>query len=357
MQSELKKFRRPDIDSLALGSAVLGSGGGGNPYLGVLLLKSAMERSGVDELEVTPFDEVDDSHFSMCNAGMGSPTIGIEKIPAGTEYVRSTKSLERVLGRKATHLSPAEIGGINSLIPFVNAVYLKLPVIDGDGEGRAFPELQMTTFNAYGQKASPICISDEKGNEVIINGVSDSWTEKLARSVTVSMGGRGCVASHPMTGAGYRKSAIPNTLSFALSIGESLTEGMKRKEAEQALIDSCRAKEIFTGKITDLKRYNQRGFAIGHVLMEGLDEYRDEKLKILFQNEFLIAKRILDKNEETIVTTPQIISIHDLESLLPITTDQLRYGNRCKVFTIPVSEKWLTEQAIKLVSPGAFNLS
>ena len=352
-------FKKSDIDSLALGSAVLGSGGGGNPYLGALLLKSAMERTNISSLEVTPFDELDDSDFSMCVAGMGSPTIGVEKIPAGTEYARSTRSLEKVLGRKATHLSPAEIGGINSLVPFINAVYVKLPVIDGDGEGRAFPELQMTTFNAYGQKASPMCISDEKGNEVIINAISDSWTEKIARSITVAMGGRGCVASHPMGGAGYRKSAIPNTLSLALNIGESLIEGMKRKEPEQALADSCGAKEIFVGKVTDLKRFNLRGFAIGHVLIEGIDSnYRGQRLKILFQNEFLIAKRIIDDGrEEAIVTTPQIISIHDLESLLPITTDQLRYGNRCKVFEIPVAKKWLSDQAIKLVSPSAFNLS
>jgi uncharacterized protein len=133
--------------------------------------------------------------------------------------------------------------------------------------------------------------------------------------------------------------------------------GMKRKDAEQALIDSCHAKEIFVGKVADLKRYNQRGFAIGHVLINGMDRDRDEKLKILFQNEFLIAKKVLPDREETLVTTPQIISIHDLESLLPITTDQLRYGNRCKVFQIPVAAKWLTDQAIRLVSPSAFNLS
>ena len=49
--------------------------------------------------------------------------------------------LKEVIGRNATHLSPAEIGGINSLVPFINAVYVSLPVIDGDGEGRAFPRV------------------------------------------------------------------------------------------------------------------------------------------------------------------------------------------------------------------------
>jgi len=360
LASELRRFKKSQIDSLALGSAVLGSGGGGNPYLGALLLKFAMETAHLDELPVTPIDEIDDSDFSMCVAGMGSPTIGVEKIPAGTEYARSTRSLEKLVGRKATHLSPAEIGGINSLIPFLNATFVKLPVIDGDGEGRAFPELQMTTFNAYGQRASPLCISDEKGNEVIVNAISDAWTERLARSITIAMGGRGCVVSHPMSGAGYRKSAIPNTLSLALNIGESLLEGIAKKDAEQSLVDSCSAEEIFIGKVVDLKRFNMRGFAIGHVIIEGMEDYKSQKLRILFQNEFLMAKRLLNQKdvmEETLVATPQIISIHDLHSLLPITTDQLRYGNRCKVFKIPPAKKWLAEEALRLVSPSAFNLS
>ena len=36
-----------------------------------------------------------------------------------------------------------EIGGINNIIPLTVAAALDLPVIDGDGMGRAFPSLQV----------------------------------------------------------------------------------------------------------------------------------------------------------------------------------------------------------------------
>ena len=49
------------------------------------------------------------------------------------------------------------------MIPIVVAAQLGLPLIDCDGMGRAFPELQMVTFNLDGIPATPMAITDEKG--------------------------------------------------------------------------------------------------------------------------------------------------------------------------------------------------
>lgn len=350
-------FKAGDVDNLALGSAVLGSGGGGNPYVGALLLRQAMESTGVTQLEITPFDEIEDSDFMVCTAGMGSPAIGIEKIPNGTEYLRAFRGLESYIGKKANHVSPIEIGGINSLVPLVVSVHSGLPVADGDGEGRAFPELQMTTLCGLGYTAAPVCMVDERVNALIINGISDWWTEKLARSATVSFGGRAYVALYALGGSDYRKGAIPGTLSLALEIGRSLSEGIKNKDAEAALSKSCQATEVFAGKLVDVKRYNTRGFAIGHATIQGFDAYSHQQLKVSFQNEYLMAT-LTDGDGSTrrIASTPDIISIHDESTVLPITTDRLRYGMRCKVFSIPVNKKWSFEGADRLVGPQAFNL-
>ncbi len=37
----------------------------------------------------------------------------------------------------------AEIGGMNSIEPMVTAARVGLPLLDADGMGRAFPELQV----------------------------------------------------------------------------------------------------------------------------------------------------------------------------------------------------------------------
>ena len=115
---------------------------------------------------------------------------------------------------------------------------------------------------------------------------------------------------------------------------------------------------MFTGKLVAVKRYNTRGCAVGHALLEGFEGNAHQTLRILFQNEYLLAKLSEDggRSERTLVHTPDIISIHDESTLTPVTTDQLRYGQRCKVFMIPVNKKWSFEGADDLVGLKAFNL-
>ena len=60
-----------------------------------------------------------------------------------------------------------------------------LPVVDGDGMGRAFPELQMETFGVYGVPASPLAIADERGHTAIVDtGTDNHRTEWFADPVT-----------------------------------------------------------------------------------------------------------------------------------------------------------------------------
>ena len=84
---------------------------------------------------------------------------------------------------------PIEAGGVNSMLPIAACARLGLPLVDADGMGRAFPELQMVTFTIGGMSASPMALTDEKGNCVIFETITNKWTEELARAVTMSCGG------------------------------------------------------------------------------------------------------------------------------------------------------------------------
>ena len=81
---------------------------------------------------------------------MGAPTVLLEKIPSGEEPIRALRVVEKELGRKADATMPTEVGGINSTIPLFVGARLGIPVVDADGQGRAFPELQMETFAIEG---------------------------------------------------------------------------------------------------------------------------------------------------------------------------------------------------------------
>src|SRR5699024_9402565 len=99
--------------------------------------------------------------------------------PSGEESIRTFKELEKRLGTNIAATFPIEAGGINSMLPFVLAARLGLPVVDVDGMGRAFPEIQMTTFYLDGISATPIAIENEKGNIYMFETINKRWIEHL----------------------------------------------------------------------------------------------------------------------------------------------------------------------------------
>ena len=149
------------LERLAIGAGILGTGGGGNPYLGKLIARKFLEEGG--EIEVVSIHEVPDDALVCTVGGMGSPTISFERLISPDEALNALRALERHLGRKVTHVVPSEIGGSNSTIPMVVAVQAGIPVIDADGMGRAFPELQMKTFIFNGVRPTPAAIANYHG--------------------------------------------------------------------------------------------------------------------------------------------------------------------------------------------------
>src|ERR1700749_4876532 len=110
--------RRLDPDSLralARGCAVLGAGGGGDPYLGLLQALQAAEDFG--PVPLMDLDELPDDGLIMPCGGIGAPTVRIEKIENGNEVTRLRQYLEALSGRRVAALMAGEIGGGNGLIP------------------------------------------------------------------------------------------------------------------------------------------------------------------------------------------------------------------------------------------------
>ena len=73
-----------DVEDLAMGAAVLGTGGGGDPYIGMLMAVHAIEEFG--PVELLSLDEIGDDDLIVPSAVMGAPTVGVEKLPAFGPY-------------------------------------------------------------------------------------------------------------------------------------------------------------------------------------------------------------------------------------------------------------------------------
>jgi DUF917 family protein len=345
-----------DLRDLARGAALLGTGGGGDPTIGRLLVEAAMADGG--RITLLDPDEVDDDALVIPTAMMGAPTVFVEKVPAGDEGVAALRALETHIGRTADATMPIECGGINSMIPLVVAARTGLPVVDADGMGRAFPELQMETFGVYGVSGSPMAVSDERGNTTIIDTAEDNKRmEWYSRGLTIRMGGASHIAEYVMSGAEVKRTAVPRTLSLGILLGRTIREARERHEDPFAALKAVlrttlyeHGKVIFSGKVVDVMRRTVDGFARGNAWVAPFDD--GPRLELHFQNEHLIAR----VGDQVRAIVPDLICVLDAETAEPITTEQLRYGQRVKVFAISTPAVMRTPEALAVFGPHAFGL-
>jgi len=341
-----------DLEWLDTGAGILGTGGGGDPRMGRLRLRSLFEDLDYpDSIEVIDPTELDDDAAVVSVGGIGAPTISKEKFPKGDEDYRSLRAVEEMSGRSVDAVIPGEIGGANSMAPLAVAAMAELPVVDADGMGRAFPELQMDTFFIYGTPANYAAFTDEHGNQLRYRDTdSAERLERFARAITVDMGGRAGFAFPLMEGSFVAEYAIPNTVSLALELGWRIHDARSTgQDPVGAVTRTLGGTELFTGKIVDVFRRTRDGFAKGEVEIAGLDD--DRTLTIEFQNEFLVAR---DDDDRVLATVPDLICILDKETAAPITTGSLRYGQRIRVVGVPAPPLLRTDRALAVIGPKAF---
>ena len=341
-----------DLLPLSIGAALLGTGGGGNPYIGMLRTRELFRKGAA--VRVLPLDALPDDAWVGTVGSIGAPVIGIEKISEGGECYRAMRAVEEATGKVMSALIAAEIGGANSMAPIIAAALAGLPVVDGDGMGRAFPEVQMSTFSIYadGEREGLTAIADDKGNVVVIRKYVDArWLERFARTVVVDMGAGAGAAGAPMPMAFVRRAAVPGTVTQALEIGRAVVDARaKRQNVVERVVDATDGKLFFTGKIVDVSRELKGGFVRGQAKLSGIDGWAGSEARIAIQNENLV----LWIDDEPVIMVPDLIMNLEFDTGEPITTEMLRYGQRVAVIGMPVHALLRTLKALEVVGPAAF---
>lgn len=346
----LEQVTLDDTVAIAIGAGILGTGGGGNTYIGRIRLEKELREHDKPVQIITADDLADDA--LVCAVGfMGAPTVGVEKLPAGDEIKNAIRALEDHLKQSMDAIIIGEIGGSNALGPLTTGLQCDLPVVDGDGMGRAFPELQMDTFNINGVSPSPFVLADSHGNVTIFERIgSAEQAEAFGRSLTIEMGGGAALVMPVMTGKEMKAGIIRNTLTLARQIGDTVLSCRRQNlEPAQHVAELCNGQVLFTGKIIDVDRRTVQGFARGTLKISNFDNF-DQQLTIDFQNENLIARQ----GDTVLCTVPDLICIIGLDDGEPVGTESLRYGLRVAVLALPAPIELKTSAALDVVGPKAF---
>lgn len=343
------KIEAGQMEAIALGSAVYGTGGGGDPYLGKLLAQRLMGEAGA--VSLIDVMSLDDDALVIPVAGAGAPVVMTEKLPSVEPLILALRALERHLGRRADATLCMEAGGFNSTIPFSVASRVGIPVIDGDTMGRAFPELQMSTCTMNGVGATPMAVVDDKGHVVLIQSGGNHVAERITRSILVEMGGACACALYPMSGAQAKLAVIRGSIRALQRAGQVILDARRDgQDAVGALLRALDGALLFQGKVTDVQRRLEGGWQRGSVSLAGLDGFVGASARLELQNEYLM----LEVDGSVACSTPDLICTLDAESGEPVTSEAMRYGLRVAIMGLPSHVAWRSPAGLALAGPRYF---
>jgi DUF917 family protein len=346
----MREITLDEIEALAVGAWVLGTGGGGSPYLGLLNMRRLYAEG--KRVPLMDPDELADDDMVAVVSNMGAPLVGQERLVDSANIARAVTLMEEYLGRPFRAIMSVEIGGNNGVQPFLAAAELGRPVVDADAMGRAYPEAQMTSFAVGDLKPWPLSLVDPRGIEGIVAKVpSWKWMERLSRKMCVEVGSIAATCKAPRSGAEVKRWGILRTTTQAIKLGQAIRLAQKEhRDPVQAILESEKGLLLFRGKVADIARRTTEGFLRGTAKLDGLDEWRGSGFELAFQNEWAVGW--LDGVAR--VMTPDLICVLDTVSGEAIGTETLRYGQRVTVVALPAPPVFLSPRGLDFVGPRAF---
>jgi DUF917 family protein len=260
--------------------------------------------------------------------------------------------MEEHLGTAFRAVMAVEIGGGNGIQPLMAAAHLRIPVVDADCMGRAYPEAQMTSVAVGDLRPYPLTAVDCRGIESIVDKVPTwKWMERVSRKICVEYGSIASTCKAPRTGREVKDWGIPNTTSQAIKIGRAVREAQARHhDPIQAILAVEPGKVLFRGKVIDVERRTTEGFLRGRAAVSGSDEDRASRLELDFQNEWIVAWR----DGQPIAMSPDLICVLDSVSGENVGTEIIRYGQRVTIIALPPPKVFTTPKGLQHVGPRAF---
>jgi DUF917 family protein len=339
-----------DLNSLALGAGILGTGGGTHPYLELLNIEK-LYRDG-QSVALLPPDALADDDLVAEVGFMGAPLVTKERLPDPAQVLKAFRTMQKFAGCSFRAVMTSEIGGENGLLPFFVAALAGIPVLDADPRGRAFPEMQMSSFAIAGLPLYPVAMADIRHNEVIVlRTMSAKWTERIGRKICTEVGSMLATCRPPRTGRQIKAHALHGSVSRAIRLGAAVRKARRAHlDPADAVLAAEPGIKLYAGKVVDVARRTTAGFVRGEARIEGSDDFAGTVFKVDFQNEFTIGWI----DGRCVAMVPDLICILDALTGEAIGTETIRYGHRAVILSLPASELLTNARALETVGPRAF---
>jgi len=355
---------KQDIEDFVRGCTFYGTGGGGLPENGIDSLVSELEKG--KEVGWIDIDDISSDDLTVCPFLMGSiaprtkKTIKeIENFGLGEPTNKqknclaiAIQELSNYTGKKINALIPIELGGANTPGCIAAGLILGIPTIDGDYTGRAIPEISQTTPYLHDKPLLPITSVDPWGNVCIIkNSTSYPVAERMGKFLSAASYGITGDAGFLMLGKEVKEVIIPGTLTECYRVGKLIREAREAgKDPANEVTKSLGGWIISKGNVIKKEWEDRIGYYWGTHTIAGKGEFEGDITKIWFKNE----NHICWKNNEILVTSPDIITVVDQATGEPIANPKLSEGNDVVVVGLKARSMFRNEKGVGILGPKAF---
>lgn len=226
---------KEDFQYIVMGGALLGSGGGGPVAAGQQIIQDILSYN--KPVEIVQVEELqgESNQNGAVVAFMGSPSAGA----GGIDLETPTNAFNALCNFKPlTYAMLIELGGGNSVVPMSVAVRKNIPIVDGDGAGRAVPKIQNTTY-AQAISPSPAALSNGKqaGLPTIDNIImlKDLKQDEMADALEAycleilempTFGQMGGLATYMMDSSDLPNAIISGTLTLSYYAGKAIVDAL-----------------------------------------------------------------------------------------------------------------------------------
>lgn len=316
-----------DLTALARGFSLLGSGGGGSPHVGELILR----RSASWPLVVHGADELDHATPCVAVGYIGSTLLLEERLPDLEPFTPAITAIERWLGVECAAVCSIEGAGLNGFAPLQLAGHRA--VVDADCMGRALPDLDQISLLVDGLPDLVAATSTGAGGVALVHAARAEDVERVLRTATSCNGGWAGMAL-----GGFHVGDL---------LDHSVTSGIHRAHALGHAFDAARSSSpadlaaALGGSVVGVGRVVAAAPEPG---MPGVHsfELRTEAadvLRVVARSEFIAVMR----NGVVAASSPTVIVVMDAVSRAPLEVDELAVGKDVLVLRLPAPDWWSAE--------------
>lgn len=320
---------KENVEDIICGATLLGAGGGGSAGPALKVLESLFKKT--DRIELVGPEEVQNDSKAIVSAGMGSPEVLLKEGWKG-EQIYAFERAEKMFGA-IDYVLPVETGGFNTFTAIQTAGMKHKKLVDGDGAGRAIPELEQTTFYLGGVPSSPLILADWKGNSAILYPKDAYMAETMGRALTTVFNMAAGIAIFYMDGKKLNESVVPGMISIEQKVGKVIKETNKAKgNVVDAVLKEIDGKLLGKGVIKKKTVEVKGGFDFGRIFVGDI--------VVDYKNENMIAW----KNGKPIAMVPDSICWLTTDGT-PLTNADIKEGLEVAVIGKKAHPKFRTKEA------------